>query len=87
MSLGRGAGARVFTVLLYLNEVEEGGETVFPWLNLTVTPQCGRALIWPNTAYHNHQELNKSTKHLSLAVVTGEKYAATQWVHTGAFRM
>ena len=32
----------------YLNEVEEGGETVFPALNLTVTPS--RCLRWPRPA-------------------------------------
>ena len=29
-------------------EVEEGGETNFPQLNISVTPKRGRAVLWPS---------------------------------------
>ncbi len=44
----RPGGVRILTVFMYLNEVEEGGGTNFPELNLTVVPKLGRAVIWPS---------------------------------------
>jgi hypothetical protein len=37
---------RMGTILIYLNDVKEGGETVFPTLNISVTPKQGTAIIW-----------------------------------------
>merc|ERR1712196_673575 len=42
------AGPRLLTVFFYLSNVEAGGGTHFPHLNLTVQPKRGRALIWPS---------------------------------------
>ena len=39
-------GNRVCTVLMYLNDVSEGGCTFFSRLNLRVKPVCGMALIF-----------------------------------------
>lgn len=43
-------GQRICTVLVYLNTLKccQGGETIFPNLNLSVTPRCGAALVWAN---------------------------------------
>lgn len=37
---------RVAQMLIYLNDVEEGGETLFNNLGIQVMPQKGRALLW-----------------------------------------
>lgn len=39
-------GQRIGTVLIYLNDVAQGGSTSFPTLNLSVRPQQGMALIF-----------------------------------------
>eukprot|EP00596_Hydrurales_sp_CCMP1899_P003992 CAMPEP_0119052366 /NCGR_PEP_ID=MMETSP1177-20130426/73689_1 /TAXON_ID=2985 /ORGANISM="Ochromonas sp, Strain CCMP1899" /LENGTH=458 /DNA_ID=CAMNT_0007031911 /DNA_START=271 /DNA_END=1644 /DNA_ORIENTATION=+ len=39
-------GPRILTFFLYLSDVEEGGETNFPLLNISVKPKKGRALLW-----------------------------------------
>ena len=39
---------RLFSVLLYLNTVSEGGETVFPIHNVSCQPIVGRICIWPS---------------------------------------
>ncbi|MFD2273907.1 2OG-Fe(II) oxygenase [Undibacterium arcticum] len=39
-------GQRVATLIIYLNEVEEGGATIFPELGLTVTPVQGSAVYF-----------------------------------------
>lgn len=46
--LDRQCGVRILTFYFYLNDVEEGGGTNFPNLNLTVTPKRGRAVMWPS---------------------------------------
>lgn len=80
-------GPREFTFFLYLNNVEEGGETHFPYLNLTVKPVKGAALVWPNTDYpkrRSDRELHATT-HAALPVIKGEKFAANKWIHKGDF--
>jgi len=41
------AVVRLFAVLIYLNDVEEGGETLFPTWGIGVKPKKGRVLIFP----------------------------------------
>lgn len=37
---------RLITMLMYLNDVKEGGATVFPSLNLSVNPKAGACLVF-----------------------------------------
>jgi prolyl 4-hydroxylase len=46
--LERQFGARVITIFLYLNDVDEGGATDFPQLGFAVLPRKGMALVWPS---------------------------------------
>lgn len=39
---------RSHTVFLYLNDVQSGGQTVFPALGLGVQPKAGMAVLWSN---------------------------------------
>lgn len=43
-------GQRVLTFMVYLNDVEFGGETHFFHLDVKVKPKMGRALIWPDVS-------------------------------------
>ena len=42
-------GPRVYTLFMYLSDVDEGGETAFELLKVSATPKRGRALLWPST--------------------------------------
>lgn len=70
-------GNRIATALMYLNTVEEGGETFFPWLGHIEIPVRGKLL------YFNYSVDNISTKikteHESKPVIKGEKWAAVVW--------
>lgn len=73
-------GDRLYTVLIYLNDLEEhqGGGTVFEKLNIGVKPKLGRAVIWTNTNPDGskHQE----TVHEALPVSNGgEKWCVQLW--------
>ena len=46
--LDAACGPRAFTFFLYLSDVEEGGGTAFPYLNTTVIPKKGSAVLWPH---------------------------------------
>lgn len=73
-------------MFLYLNDVEEGGETQFPRLNLTITPKLGRVVIWPNVLNNSPHESDQRTIHQALPVLTGEKYGANAWFHIRDFK-
>ena len=46
---GDSISARRFLVFfVYLNDVTEGGETEFPDLDLTISPECGKLLVFPS---------------------------------------
>ncbi|MCM3708281.1 MULTISPECIES: 2OG-Fe(II) oxygenase [Cytobacillus] len=69
---------RISTLVMYLNDVEQGGETYFPKLNLSVSPQKGMAVYFEY--FYDDQNLNDLTLHGGAPVVIGDKWAATQWM-------
>ena len=75
---------RISTLVMYLNDVEEGGETFFPKLNFTVTPKKGMAVYFEY--FYNNQTLNELTLHGGAPVITGEKWVATQWMRKQKIR-
>jgi prolyl 4-hydroxylase len=60
---------RYFTVICYLNDDFEGGQTSFPQLNYSVTPRAGKAVIFPATYLH-----------CAEPVVRGEKFILVSWL-------
>lgn len=82
----RQEGVRILTVFLYLNEVEEGGGTNFPKLDLTVLPKRGRALLWPSVLNEDPNAIDPRTDHQALPVIKGIKYGANAWVHQRDFK-
>jgi prolyl 4-hydroxylase len=69
---------RISTLVMYLNDVEQGGETYFPKLNFSVSPQKGSAVYFEY--FYDNQDLNDLTLHGGAPVVIGDKWAATQWM-------
>ena len=63
---------RVLVWMLYLNDVEEGGETYFPYLDLRFKPKKGQILLWPADFTHTH---------CGEEVIEGHnKYIMTGWI-------
>jgi Uncharacterized iron-regulated protein len=75
---------RISTLIIYLNDVEQGGETVFPLLQIEVKPKRGSALYFEY--FYRSQVLNDLTLHCSAPVVRGEKWVATQWMRRQRIR-
>ena len=70
-------GQRTWTNMVYLNDVEEGGETHFPDLNIKVKPKKGMLLTWNNL--NKDGTRNVATKHEALPPKSGKKYIITKW--------
>jgi prolyl 4-hydroxylase len=69
---------RISTLVMYLNDVEKGGETYFPSLRFAVTPKKGSAVYFEY--FYNDNRLNELTLHAGNPVEVGEKWVATQWM-------
>ena len=70
-------GQRSYTFMIYLNEVEDGGETVFPNIDLSVKPTLGMALIWNNLGPDGKG--NYHSLHQAKPVTAGNKVIITKW--------
>ena len=62
---------RLMAFILYLNDVEEGGETEFLYQHRRIKPKMGTCVLWPANYTHVHRG-NPPLK--------GEKYILTGWV-------
>ncbi|WP_203246364.1 2OG-Fe(II) oxygenase [Sporosarcina beigongshangi] len=69
---------RISTLVMYLNDVEQGGETFFPKIDFSVSPQKGTAVYFEY--FYTDKNVNELTLHGGAPVITGEKWVATQWM-------
>lgn len=70
---------RFATILVYLKDVEEGGETKFPQLGISVKPRKGLALIW--NSMNNHGECDPTSLHNAAKVIRGHKFIIQRWYY------
>lgn len=74
----RTIGQRVATVLVYLNDGYDGGETAFPRLDWSFKGKLGDALIFWNLDAAGEREMN--SLHAGRPVTKGEKWLLSKWV-------
>lgn len=74
-------GQRSYTVMIYLNSTEEGGETTFPLINKEFSPSEGKAIIWCNL--NTDFSPNIFSIHHAKQVRKGYKAIITKWFRTG----
>ena len=70
-------GNRTWPVMIYLNNVEQGGGTYFSRLNHRFLPQKAQAVIWNNL--YDDGRRNLAVYHSGEPVEKGEKTIITQW--------
>jgi prolyl 4-hydroxylase len=68
----QGIPTRDVSIIGYLNDDFEGGETFFDRQGIKVKPQKGSAIVFPSYYTHPHQ---------SLPVTRGRKYSWTSWLY------
>ncbi len=76
-------GQRVTTVLIYLNDDYDGGETHFPNLNWKFKGKTGDALVFWNIGENG--EPDRKTLHAGLPVKKGEKWLYSKWVRANPY--
>jgi prolyl 4-hydroxylase len=81
--MNNNAGQRRSTLLIYLNDDFEGGETEFVNIGLTVKPEKGKAILFWNT--DENENIIQESKHRGNPVLSGQKWICTKWSHVGAF--
>jgi len=69
---GRENEKRILVYSIYLNTVEDGGETEFLYQSQRVKPIKGRIVIWPAGFPYVHR---------GNPPLSGEKYIATSWIN------
>lgn len=77
-------GQRVSTLIMYLNEVENGGETIFPDIHLNVIPRKGSALYF--SYLNSFNQIDHLTLHGGAPVKSGEKWIATKWMRKNEYK-
>jgi len=65
------ASDRILAWILYLNDVEDGGETEFIYQSLRFKPKQGTFILFPAHFTHTHR---------GNPPLSGEKYIATGWI-------
>lgn len=73
---------RIKTMLVYLNDDFEGGETSFPEAGLTISPRRGEGLLFANVDASG--EPDPSVLHAGLPVKSGEKFLVSRWIRKRA---
>lgn len=74
---------RVMTVLVYLNDGFEGGETSFPAADLNLRGGVGDALIFANVDGEGRPDPRAT--HAGRPVVNGRKWVASRWIRERPF--
>ncbi len=74
-------GQRLVTALMYLNDVEDGGGTIFPKLDMEIEAKPGRMVIFHNVGDPTLEDQTRHPKslHGGSPVWGGEKWACNLW--------
>ena len=65
-----GSSSRVMNYMLYLNDVEEGGETEFLYQGVKLKPEAGKLVIFPTSYMYPHR---------GNPIYKGIKYIVSGW--------
>lgn len=66
------SSSRQISIILYLNDVEEGGATYFRHQNISVTPKKGRVVFFPANWIYTHK---------GEPPISNSKYIVVTWLH------
>jgi prolyl 4-hydroxylase len=76
-------GQRVSTLIMYLDDVQGGGETIFPRIDFSYVPRKGQGLYFEYAAADG--SLDPLSLHGGAPVTAGEKWIVTKWMRERPF--
>jgi len=79
-------GQRLLTCLMYLNDVEQGGGTSFPKLDMEVRAKRGRMLLFHN-CHPGSTIRHPDALHGGMPVLKGEKWACNFWFRERGYQL
>jgi prolyl 4-hydroxylase len=77
-------GHRILTVLIYLNDGFQGGETRFVTLDENISPKKCSAIFF-HPLNKEKTRCHPNALHCGMPVLSGEKYVANIWIRENAF--
>ena len=72
VDFGLGTDVRLVSLVCYLNDNFEGGETAFSRQGIKVKPETGKAILFPSGLTHRHSACD---------IISGTKYALVGWFY------
>lgn len=79
------ANQRILTMIVWLNEDYEGGETMFMKARVKLKGRTGDALLFRNALPDGNRDPDAA--HAGLPVTRGEKLIASRWIRARPFEM
>ncbi|KAH8286890.1 hypothetical protein KR018_006932 [Drosophila ironensis] len=72
-------GDRIGSLIIYAGNVSQGGQTLFPDIQVEVEPQKGNSLFWFNT--FDDATPDPRSLHSVCPVLVGDRWTITKWLH------
>ena len=82
--MNHGSGHRRYTVLVYLNDDFEDGETEFVNLGIKIKPEKGKAVIFKSV--DDDGNIIPESRHAGVPVKNGQKWICNKWIHFKEFK-
>ena len=79
------ANQRILTMIVWLNQDYEGGETFFPTPGLKLRRRAGDALLFRNAGGDGRRDPDSA--HAGLPVTAGQKWIASRWIRARPFEL
>jgi prolyl 4-hydroxylase len=79
------ANQRIMTMIVWLNDDYEGGETHFPTPALSLRGKAGDAILFRNADAEGNRDPDAA--HAGLPVASGEKLIASRWIRQRPFEL
>lgn len=71
-------GQRCQTALIYLNSVNDGGNTTFPKLGKSIRPKAGSMVVFTNVDKDN--KVKRKSYHAGETTISSNKWLLTKWI-------
>ena len=86
-NMNNNSGQRITTLLIYLNDNFEGGETKFTHekVKLNVEPEKGMAILFYNVSSKDNDIVHPLSLHTGSELLSGEKWICNVWSHKNKF--